>query len=52
MTITWLLWGWGGDEEDIKDGDAELVELVNQYMTPFPHEFEVVIVDDQYGCND
>jgi hypothetical protein len=42
----------GGDEEDRKDEDAKLVELVNQYMTTLPHEFEVVSVDDQYGCND
>ena len=31
---------------DMKDGDAELVETVNQYMTSPTFEFEVVYMDD------
>lgn len=30
---------------DEDDGDAKVVEPVNQYMTPFAPEFEVVSVD-------
>jgi hypothetical protein len=36
---------------DGEDGDAELVEHVNQYMTSPTFEFEVVYMDDQYECN-
>jgi len=35
----------------MKDGDDELVESVNQYMTPLAPEFEVVNMDDKYRCN-
>jgi hypothetical protein len=40
------------DEEDGGDGDVELVEPINQYMTLRASKFKVVGVDDQYGCND
>jgi len=36
----------------VVDEKVELVEPVNQYITPFTPKFEVVYVDDQYGCND
>ena len=35
-----------------KDEDVELVEPINQYMTPPTFEFKVVSGDDQYRCND
>lgn len=37
---------------DEDDGDAEVIKLVNQYMTSLAPEFEVVSVDHRYGCND
>jgi len=40
------------EEEDEEDGDAKLVEHVNQYMTPSALKFKVVSVDDHYECND
>ena len=39
-------------EKDGEDRDAELVELVNQYMTPLTLEFEVLSEDNHYRCND
>jgi len=44
--------GDGDDEEDEDDWDIELVKPVNQYMTPPNPGFEVVSVNDQYGCHD
>jgi hypothetical protein len=34
------------------NGDAKLVEPVNEYMKPPAPKFKVVSVDDQYECND
>jgi hypothetical protein len=39
-------------EEDGEDRDAELVELVNQYMTSSTFKFEVVSADNYYRYND
>ena len=33
-------------------GNVKLVELVNQYITPFAFKFEVVSENYQYGYND
>jgi len=45
----------GVEEEDVEDGDgrdAELIEVINHYMTPLASGFEVVSAGDQYRCND
>jgi 3-dehydroquinate synthase class II len=40
------------NEEGEDDGDIELAELVNQYMTPNALEFKAISAGDQYRCND
>jgi hypothetical protein len=63
LGITYVLYYYGesepSDNKDerhidrvVVDKDVELIKLVNQYMTPFTFKFEVVNMDDQYGCND
>jgi hypothetical protein len=63
LGITYVLYCYGESEPSynkderhidrvVVDKDVELIEPVNQYMTPFTSKFEVVNVDDQYGCND
>jgi len=45
----------GVKEEDVEDGngrDAELIEIINHYMTPPTFRFEVMSAGDQYRCND
>jgi hypothetical protein len=45
----------GVKEEDVEDGngrDAELIEIINHYMTPPTLRFEVMSAGDHYRCND
>jgi hypothetical protein len=45
----------GVEEEEVEDGDgrdAELIEVINHYMTPSASGFEVVSTGNQYRCND